>query len=133
MIPYKIKDNNIFVFLQKREKDRKISPGCLAFFGGKIEEGESPEEGMKREIQEELCFLPQGYEFLGKYDFSEWISNVYILPVDDNFESKIRIMEGEYGKFFSKAEAFSEPTMIEDNKIILKDLFALLQNNIAHA
>ena len=69
LIPYKIKDQQVLVFLQKREKDRKVLPGHFAFFGGKIEEGENPEEALDREIKEELCFNPKGQEFLGKYDW----------------------------------------------------------------
>ena len=43
LIPYKIRSGNIFVFLQKRADDAKILPGHFAFFGGKLEEGESYE------------------------------------------------------------------------------------------
>ena len=36
LIPYKIKNKKIFIYLQKRSMDRKILPGHFAFFGGKI-------------------------------------------------------------------------------------------------
>jgi len=128
LIPYKIKEKEIFVFLQKREKDRKVLPGHFAFFGGKIEESESPEQGLKREIQEELCFTPQGYDFFNQYLFDDWTGNVYILEVDDSFESKIKVMEGEYGKFFSQQEVLNESMIIDHDKNILEDLYKKLKN-----
>ena len=123
-------NGNILVFLQKREKDRKVLPGYFAFFGGKLEEGESPEQGLEREIQEELCFTPQGYQFLNQYPFSDWTGNVYILQVDDSFESKIKVMEGEYGKFFSEQEVLHEPMIIQHDRDILKDLYQRLKKEL---
>ena len=117
LIPYKINNDEIFVYLQKREKDRKVLPDHFAFFGGRIEEGETPEQTLEREIQEEMCFTPKDYIFLEKYYFLEnpvsgWIAHVYYLKVDDNFEKVIKIMEGEYGKFFSENEVVNEPMII---------------------
>ena len=129
LIPYKIQTDGIFVYLQKREKDRKTLPGHFAFFGGGVEEGETPIQTLEREIQEELCFTPKGYEFLGKYDFS-WLANVYFLKVDDNFEKGIKVMEGDYGKFFSETEVANEPMMIDEDKSILKDLYKILAKKI---
>ncbi|NEP46851.1 MAG: NUDIX domain-containing protein [Okeania sp. SIO2H7] len=35
-----------------------IYPGCWGFFGGHIEEGETPEAAVKRELQEEIGYVP---------------------------------------------------------------------------
>lgn len=123
LIPYKIKDHQVLVFLQKREKDRKVLPDHFAFFGGKLEEGESPEQALEREIKEELCFTLKEYELLGKYFFGEWSGSVYFLEVTDTFESQIKVMEGEYGKFFSQQEVLDEPMIIKEDKSIIKDLY----------
>lgn len=45
-------DNKIL--LQQRDSDWKLYPNFLAEFGGHIEEGESPEQALIRELQEEL-------------------------------------------------------------------------------
>ena len=129
LIPYKIENKEIFVYLQKREKDRKVLPDYFAFFGGGIENEESPEYAMLREISEEMCFIPKGYEFLGKYNFTDWSTNVYFLGVDKDFEKKVKIMEGDYGKFFSEEEVLNEPMMIQEDKNILRDLYKLLRKN----
>ncbi len=128
-----MKEKEVFVFLQKREKNRKVLPGHFAFFGGKIEEGENPTEALEREIQEEMCFTPKRYEFLGRYNFTDrlvagWLANVFFLKVSDNFEADIKVVEGEYGKFFSEDEVAKEPMLIEEDKKIIKDLYKLLHD-----
>lgn len=35
-----------------------IYPGCWGFFGGHIEEGETPEVALKRELEEEIGYVP---------------------------------------------------------------------------
>lgn len=126
LIPYKVKDEVIFVYLQKRSKDSRILPNHFSFFGGKLEEGENPKEALEREIQEEMCFIPKDYEFLGKYNFTNYLANIYFLKVDDNFDQTIKIMEGDYGRFFSESEIIKEKMIIDSDKDIIKDLYRLL-------
>jgi len=132
LIPYKIENNKIFIFLQKRDGNAKILPNCFSFFGGGIEKNESPEDALKREIKEELNLSLKNYQILGIYHPTlnePTLLNVYFTKVKNNFEDEITINEGEYGKFFSKKEAISEPTLINKNKIIIKDLYKLLEDN----
>ena len=42
------------ILLQHRTPDAPIKPNYWAFFGGHIEEGETPEEAARREFREEL-------------------------------------------------------------------------------
>lgn len=127
LIPYNITNGNFSVYLQKRNKNAKVLPSHFSFFGGKIEEGESANQALEREITEELCFTPTRYAFLGKYSFTEWLANIYFLKVNDNFEQSITVMEGDYGKFFSEDEVENEPMILEEDKKILKDLYQLLR------
>eukprot|EP00472_Partenskyella_glossopodia_P001304 CAMPEP_0197526250 /NCGR_PEP_ID=MMETSP1318-20131121/17007_1 /TAXON_ID=552666 /ORGANISM="Partenskyella glossopodia, Strain RCC365" /LENGTH=196 /DNA_ID=CAMNT_0043080333 /DNA_START=71 /DNA_END=657 /DNA_ORIENTATION=+ len=46
------------IFVEKRGSDAKIAAGKLTCFGGKVEEGESPESCILRECQEEMGWRP---------------------------------------------------------------------------
>ena len=74
-----------------------------------------------------MNFIPEIYKLLGKYIFEKSVKHVFIIRVDNSFENKIRILEGEYGKYFSEDEALSEPKLIEEDKIVLRDLYKLLR------
>lgn len=54
LIPYKIIDNQIFVYLQKRSADAERLPNYFGFWGGGAENNETPEETLLREIREEM-------------------------------------------------------------------------------
>lgn len=47
----KCKDKYLFI---KQDKKGRAFPGCLMLVGGKIEESETPEEAIKREVLEEV-------------------------------------------------------------------------------
>jgi 8-oxo-dGTP pyrophosphatase MutT (NUDIX family) len=44
-----------------------IHPGCWALFGGHLEPGEDPEQGLKRELLEEIGYAPPVVNLFGKY------------------------------------------------------------------
>jgi len=127
LIPYKIRDGEIMVYLQKRARDAKRLPGYFGFFGGGAENDENPEEALRREIKEEMDFTPEDYTLLGYYEFEHNTRHVFVLKVDDEFEKNIKIIEGEYGKWFAEKEALDEPKLIEEDKIALRDLYELLR------
>ncbi len=56
------------VVLEDRRKINKHGEHW-SFFGGSVEEGESYEEAMRREIKEEMGFEIQWYKFFKKYTF----------------------------------------------------------------
>lgn len=126
-IPYKRQDGVILIYLQRRDKDAKRLPDYFGFFGGGIEENENPEKGLIREIEEELGYTPVNHKYLGRYDFPGQEYNVYYLEVGDDFESKIKILEGQYGKWFNEETVAREPFLIENDKVILKDFFDKLR------
>ena len=130
LIPYKIKSEKVFVYLQKRAKDAKRHPDCFGFFGGKTEANESPEETMLREIKEELNFVPKRFIHIGEYKSNTEIDNLFVMEVTDDFESKIEVMEGEYGKWFSEEEILKESKISDSNRLILKNFYEFFKVKI---
>jgi 8-oxo-dGTP pyrophosphatase MutT (NUDIX family) len=123
LLPYKKENGEILVYLQRRDKDAKRLPDWFGFFGGGIEEGESPEQALLREVKEELNYLPIKTQFLGEYA-NRW---VYILYAPADFESSVTVLEGQYGKWFHEKEVLNEPLLTESDKEILKSFYQSLQ------
>ena len=125
-VPYKTKDGAILVFLNKRANTAQRLPGYFGFFGGGREGDEDPDQTLRREVKEELNIVPDGYQFLGRYEFERSIKDVFYLGVDDDFEKGIAILEGDGGRYFNEVEVSNEQKLIEEDKTILRDLFAIL-------
>ena len=56
------------ILLGRRRADGNYYPDCWDIFGGHCKAGETPEETLKRELQEELGIWPEEYSLLGVYD-----------------------------------------------------------------
>jgi 8-oxo-dGTP pyrophosphatase MutT (NUDIX family) len=114
LIPWRNESGLIKAYLQKRDMQMDHYPGYIAVFGGAIEPGETPEEGMLREIKEELDVAPSEYRLLGVYASPGYLRHVFI-------------GEGEYGKFFNPDQINAEPLISPETRAILKELFSALQ------
>lgn len=108
LVPYKKEEGNFYFYLQKRDKGTKIFADMFGLFGGKMEEGENPEQGMLREIKEELSFTPEGYRFISLFEDIDTRDYMFAVEVGNDFESKVKVSEGEYGKFLSKEDLKDE-------------------------
>ncbi len=118
LIPYKKGEGNFLFFMQKRSKDAERAPGVFGMFGGGMDEGESPEEGMLREVQEELTYVPVNHRYLSRYETAIGIYHIFIEEVADDFESNVKVNEGEYGKFLSLAE-MNEMTEVSTTALLV--------------
>lgn len=81
LIPYYLQDDKLFVLMQLRSLDAERIPGYISFFGGGVDEGETPDQGLIREIKEELDLdldLDQVEPF-HKYEFYETVNHFYLL------------------------------------------------------
>lgn len=77
-------------------------------FGGYIEEGETPEEALVREVKEELNYDLVEYRFFKRYeclegDVHQNIKYVYIGKINKPIE-ELTLSEGEKLQFFSREE-----------------------------
>ena len=126
--PYKIKEGKVWIFLQKRSDSAERDPGLFGFFGGGSQEEETPEETMLRETKEELSYCPENFCHFGSYDLSKSILDLYTTMVDDSFESKIEVLEGDYGKWFCKDDYISQKDLISGNLEILEELYEKLKS-----
>ena len=78
------------LLLQKRGLQARDERGAWDFCGGAIELGDTIEETIRKELQEELCTIPVDMQFLTAYDAhrlsegerTHWVAIVYAVKVD---------------------------------------------------
>lgn len=128
-IPFRKRGEDLEFYLSLRSKDAKQYLDIWSFWGGGIDEGESEEEAMLREMIEELVWRPTTYKYLGMfYDSMPNEKHIYYGEVDDNFENQIEIHESQGGKFFTLREVENEEKMIKEDKEIVFELNKVLQD-----
>jgi len=111
-------DDKKRILLQDRRGISKLGED-YGFFGGEIEERETPEQAVVRETKEELGFDLKEYRYVGDYsyeieeslkkrfanfDFDAVLCKVFIAPLKDNL-SKSKLKEGKKMKLFTLDEA----------------------------
>lgn len=63
-------DKDLRLLLQHRSEDARVMPGYWGFFGGSIEEGETPRDAAMREAFEELGYRPIDPVLVLEQDFT---------------------------------------------------------------
>jgi len=127
LIPYRFVKNQFEFYLSHRSKTAKQYPDLWSFWGGGIEENETPEDALIREIQEELNWKPNQFKLLGTYyDSMPNEKYIFFTEVDNNFEKQIEVLESQGGRFFTRSEIEKEVRIISEDKKPLFDLFDLL-------
>ena len=109
------------ILLQKKDSSYVPFPQKWCFFGGHIEEGETPEDTIVREVIEEIG-IHLSFNFFKKLNWdNEAKDDLHIFSATFNGDpSKIRLGEGAGFAFFRKDEIASL-NMIDINKKILLD------------
>lgn len=123
-----IKDGKILL----GEKKKGFGKGKLNGPGGKIEPGETPEQGMIRETREEVGITPTKYKEMGTVEFVEWYKGkeqnvIFYLYVATEYEGKLKESDElkpywfdldniPYDKMFED-DLYWMPIVLEGNKI----------------
>lgn len=99
------------VLMQLRDMKKGINfPGCWGFFGGSIDEGETPEDASKRELLEEIGYKPAVMYKMG-FDVVRDLGNLsihaYCCPLTIPIE-KIDLQEGMDLGLFSLEEIMTK-------------------------
>lgn len=97
--------------MQLRDMKKGINfPGCWGFFGGSIDEGETPEDAFRRELFEEIGYKPTvmyklGFEVIP--DLENLHAHAYCCPLTIPVE-EIKLTEGLDLDLFSLEEVMTK-------------------------
>jgi 8-oxo-dGTP pyrophosphatase MutT (NUDIX family) len=129
LAPYKKENGLVHIFLQKRSDDAEREPGMFGFFGGGADGNENSEEALLREIKEELDIVLERFNHFGTYYLPKTVVDVFVTEVGNNFEKEIKILEGDYGKWFTEEDFERERDIITGDLRILEELYGKLSKN----
>ncbi len=125
-LAYRKRGDEYEFYLQKRDRNAKSSADKFGLFGGGVEEGESIEDGLYREVSEELKYKPVAARYFSRYEHSLVLFHIFIEEVGPDFENAVVVSEGEYGKFFTLAEAYAEKRTTNTGRLIMEQLGSYL-------
>lgn len=108
------------VLLQHRDNKPEIeSPGQWSLFGGGLDENESPEVAMRRELSEEIGFSPIVYRPLLLLHGWRAEYHVYLAGIDRSLE-QLTLREGQGFGYFGINEALQHLDLSEVARIALE-------------
>lgn len=84
-------NNKILLFLRDN-KPNILDPNCWSLIGGHVEDNESFDDGLIRELQEEISITPTSFKFL--FNFKGSINeevNVYHIKLSDKEAQEIKL------------------------------------------
>ena len=113
-------DDVLLLFRNKKKND--INEGKWIGIGGHIENGESPEQALVREVKEETNLRINTYQFRGILYFinGDYEEMIYLYSSSD-FSGELKECDEGTLQYFNKNEMFDLP-MWEADKIFLKYL-----------
>ena len=105
-----ITHNNRLLMLHRDNIPTITDPDKWSVIGGGVEEGETPEEGMRREIKEESNLSPGNLKYLGRLGFGDHEVYCYTAKLDDDEVAEVKLgNEGSEIKFVTYDELKTLP------------------------
>lgn len=107
------------ILLQHRSKDASRLPNYWAFFGGGIEQGESPTRALEREILEELSYTVQNPSLLIAQNIrDEEEENTKYVFVEQYHDQPLQLGEGQAMGWFHPDETHGLK-MIDHDRVVV--------------
>lgn len=110
--------DNRFLMQLRDDKPGIWYPNCWSFFGGAIEEGETPSDALRRELQEELSFSPREIRYFTQvaWDFAAWnlgvkLRYIFTVPLDERELAGLKLGEGQEMRLFSATDVLRVPRL----------------------
>ena len=97
-----LKKDNQFL-LNLRNRDHPENPGLWALIGGGVDEGETPEEALVREVKEEISYNLKEFKKIYEEDTNVGKRIFYFAKINVPL-SDLRLGEGEDINFFTYEE-----------------------------
>ncbi|WCE29340.1 NUDIX hydrolase [Vibrio sp. SCSIO 43137] len=114
------------ILLETRSADKVSDPGAINIPGGHMEKGESQQETLFRELEEELTIKPVSYTYLcSLYHPTSELQLIHYYLVSE-WQGNIRAQEAEEVNWYPIQNA---PLAIEADKVALAE-FQRLQNHL---
>lgn len=102
--------NNKVLLLHRDNIPTLTDPDKWSVMGGNVEESESVDEGMRREIKEESNLSPRHLKHLGRMVIGDHEVSAYTAKLDDDEVASIKLGdEGSEIKFFTFDELYTIP------------------------
>jgi 8-oxo-dGTP diphosphatase len=101
------------VLLQLRDDNPNITyPNYWGLFGGTLDPGETPEQAMRRELTEELTWIPAEVQFLFTWEEIETLAMTYVFGVPLTVPAdQLQLTEGQALKLFALDELTKFPVV----------------------
>jgi 8-oxo-dGTP diphosphatase len=107
------------VLLQLRSKNHS-HPGSWALFGGHIEDSETPEEALIREIKEEINYLITDYQLIKETVVEDFGKVFWFHGIIDAKLPELTLNEGDDFNFFTYEELSKIKIAPESKKILIE-------------
>lgn len=99
-----VREKDDKVFIARRKESKEFSPGLWETIGGRIEKGETIEEALKREVQEELNVGIKSFKFFGNYEYRDYNKLFKTFIVELKKEPVSNKLDFEEWGWFSREE-----------------------------